>query len=87
MILRPMTDVEKRAAAESFVETWTGRGDEKQDAQNFWRMPNFRINNGQCGEHTYRDIIAAVNSAVVKRYSLQANGIERSLETLWSMVK
>ena len=38
MNIRPMTDVEKRAAAKSFVETWTGRGDEKQDAQNFWRM-------------------------------------------------
>ena len=37
MNLRPMTDVEKRRAAKSFVETWTGRGDEKQDAQNFWR--------------------------------------------------
>ena len=37
MNLRPMTDVEKRSAAKSFVETWTGRGDEKQDAQNYWR--------------------------------------------------
>ena len=37
MNIRPMTDVGKRAAAKSFVETWTGRGDEKQDAQNFWR--------------------------------------------------
>ena len=23
---------------EAFVEAWTGRGDEKQDAQNFWRQ-------------------------------------------------
>lgn len=38
MNIRPMTDVEKRAAAKAFVETWTGRGDEKQDAQNFWRQ-------------------------------------------------
>lgn len=38
MNIRPMTDVEKRAAAKGFVETWTGRGDEKQDAQNFWRQ-------------------------------------------------
>ena len=37
MNIRPMTDVEKRSAAKSFVETWTGRGDEKQDAQNYWR--------------------------------------------------
>ena len=38
MNIRPMTDVEKRSAAKTFVETWLGRGDEKQDAQNFWRM-------------------------------------------------
>ena len=38
MKIRQMTDVEKRAAAKAFVEAWTGRGDEKQDAQNFWRM-------------------------------------------------
>ena len=37
MNIRPMTDVERRAAAKAFVQTWTGRGDEKQDAQNFWR--------------------------------------------------
>ena len=37
MNIRPMTDVEKRGAAKAFVKTWTGRGDEKQDAQNFWR--------------------------------------------------
>jgi len=38
MNIRPMTDVEKRSAARAFVNAWTGRGDEKQDAQNFWRM-------------------------------------------------
>ena len=37
MNIRSMTDVEKRTAAKAFVETWLGRGDEKQDAQNFWR--------------------------------------------------
>ncbi len=37
MNIRHMTDVEKRAAARAFVKAWTGRGDEKQDAQNFWR--------------------------------------------------
>ena len=37
MNIRAMTDVEKRTAAKVFVETWLGRGDEKQDAQNFWR--------------------------------------------------
>ena len=37
MKLRQMTDVEKRRAAKAFIENWKGRGDEKQDAQNFWR--------------------------------------------------
>ena len=32
MNIRSMTDVEKRTAAKAFVETWLGRGDEKQDA-------------------------------------------------------
>lgn len=38
MNIRPMTDVEKRSAAKAFVKAWTGRGDEKQDAQNFGRQ-------------------------------------------------
>ena len=33
-----MGNVEQRAAARQFVQDWTGRGDEKQDAQNFWRQ-------------------------------------------------
>ena len=37
MNIRSMTDVERRAAAKAFAQTWKGRGDEKQDAQNFWR--------------------------------------------------
>ena len=37
MDIRQMTDVEKRSAAKAFVKGWTDRGDEKQDAQNFWR--------------------------------------------------
>ena len=38
MNLKSMTDVERRAAAKAFKEAWTGRGDEKQDAQNYWRQ-------------------------------------------------
>ena len=37
MNIRPMTEVEKRISAKAFVKTWLGRGDEKQDTQNFWR--------------------------------------------------
>ena len=33
-----MDTVTQRAAAKQFVQDWTGRGDEKQDAQNFWRQ-------------------------------------------------
>jgi len=33
-----MDKVAQRQAAKQFVEDWQGRGDEKQDAQNFWRQ-------------------------------------------------
>lgn len=33
-----MDSVQQRQAAKQFVRDWTGRGDEKQDAQNFWRQ-------------------------------------------------
>lgn len=33
-----MDTVQQRASAKQFVSDWTGRGDEKQDAQNFWRQ-------------------------------------------------
>lgn len=33
-----MDNVQQRSAAKQFVQDWTGRGDEKQDAQNFWRQ-------------------------------------------------
>ena len=52
-----------------------------------WTMPNFRVRSGQCGEHTYSEIIAAANEARVTRYSLQADGISGKPEVLWSMVK
>lgn len=32
-----MTDLEQKTAAKQFVQDWTGRGDEKQETQNFWR--------------------------------------------------
>ena len=31
-----MDTVQQRASAKQFVSDWAGRGDEKQDAQNFW---------------------------------------------------
>ena len=32
-----MTDAQRRSAAKQFVADWTGRGDEKQETQAFWR--------------------------------------------------
>jgi hypothetical protein len=33
-----LDNVKQRQAVKQFVSDWTGRGDEKQDAQNFWRQ-------------------------------------------------
>ena len=71
MNIRSMTDVEKRSAAKAFVQTWTSRGDEKQDAQNFWRQLlqsvygveqpesdvsfEFRVKNDQTGSTIFID--------------------------------
>ena len=33
-----MEAVQQRLAAKEFIQDWQGRGDEKQDAQNFWRQ-------------------------------------------------
>ena len=71
MKIRQMTDVEKRVAAKAFVAAWTGRGDEKQDAQNFWRQLlqsvygveqpetdvsfEFRVKNDQTGSTIFID--------------------------------
>ena len=32
-----MKDSEQRKAAREFVKDWTGKGDEKQETQSFWR--------------------------------------------------
>ena len=52
-----------------------------------WTLTNFRVRNGQCGSHTYSEIVAAANEARVTRYSLQADGISGEPAVLWSMVK
>ena len=83
MNIRPMTDVEKRAAAESFVEAWTGRGDEKQDAQNFWRMLlstvygmaspesevdfEYRVKNDQTGSTIFIDAYIRDTSVLIEQ--------------------
>jgi hypothetical protein len=52
-----------------------------------WTLTNFRVRNGICGKHTYSEIIDAANSALVTRYSLQADGISGEPAVLWGMVK
>lgn len=40
-----------------------------------WSMTNFKVHNGQCGNHTYAEIIEKVNESGMDRYSLQSDGI------------
>ena len=39
-----------------------------------------------CGSHTYSEIIEAVNSAGLERFSLQSDGINGTPQQLWEMV-
>ena len=80
MNIKAMTDVEKRAAAKAFAHTWVGRGDEKQDAQNFWRMLlssvygvespesevsfEFRVKNDQTGSTIFIDAYTTTLAAL-----------------------
>ena len=52
-----------------------------------WRLTNFRVVNGVCGEHTYSEIIEAANEASITHYRLQADGISGEPAVLWGMVK
>jgi hypothetical protein len=51
-----------------------------------WHMTNFRVRSGQCGQHSYKEIAEAINSATVQRYSLQEDRISGTAEELWRMV-
>lgn len=52
-----------------------------------WTLTNFKVHSGICGSHTYSEIIEAVNSAGLERFSLQSDGISGSPQDLWSMVR
>ena len=83
MNIRHTTEVDKRTAAKSFVETWTGRGDEKQDAQNFWRMLlstvygvispesdvdfEYRVKNDQTGSTIFIDAYIRDTSVLIEQ--------------------
>lgn len=51
-----------------------------------WSMTNFKVHDGICGSYTYAEIIDAVNSAGLERYSLQSDGISGTPAQLWEMV-
>lgn len=51
-----------------------------------WSMTNFKVHSGVCGRHTYAEIIEAVNSSGLERYSLQSDGISGTPAQLWEMV-
>ena len=51
-----------------------------------WSMTNFKVHSGICGSHTYAEIIDAVNSSSLERFSLQSDGISGAPAQLWEMV-
>lgn len=52
-----------------------------------WTLTNFKVHSGICGSHTYAEIIDAVNSSGLERFSLQSDGISGSPQDLWSMAR
>ena len=98
MNIRSMTDVERRGAAKAFVQTWTGRGDEKQDAQNFWRellqsvygveKPEsdvsfeLRVKNGQTGSTI--SVLNSLSALVIMRQKPYRISIKKDRrDSLW----
>lgn len=51
-----------------------------------WTLTNFKVHSGICGSHTYSEIIEAVNSAGLERFSLQSDGISGTPAQLWEML-
>ena len=52
-----------------------------------WTLTNFKVHSGICGSHTYAEIIDAVNSSSLERFSLQSDGISGAPQDLWSMAR
>ena len=51
-----------------------------------WTLTNFKVHSGVCGSHTYSEVIDAVNSAGLERFSLQSDGISGTPAQLWEML-
>jgi len=69
-----------------FYNTPIAEGEQFTPLFDSWSMTNFKVHSGVCGSHTYSEIIDAVNSAGLERYSLQSDGISGTPAQLWEMV-
>ncbi len=81
-----MDKVQQRQAIKQFVNDWTGRGDEKQDAQNFWRqllqkvfgmadpekdvLFEHRVKNDQTGNIIYIDAYIRDTQVLIEQKSI-----------------
>lgn len=69
-----------------FYSTPIAEGEQFTPLFDSWSMTNFKVHSGVCGSHTYSEIIDAVNSAGLERYSLQSDGISGTRAQLWEIV-
>ena len=69
-----------------FYSTPIAEGEQFTPLFDSWSMTNFKVHDGICGSHTYAEIIEAVNSSGLERYSLQSDGISGTPAQLWEMV-
>ena len=69
-----------------FYSTPIAEGEQFTPLFDSWSMTNFKVHSGVCGQHTYSEIIDAVNSSSLERYSLHSDGISGAPAQLWEMV-
>ncbi len=70
-----------------FYSTPIAEGEQFTPLFDSWSMTNFKVHDGICGSYTYAEIIDAVNSAGLERFSLQSDGISGTPAQLWEMVR
>lgn len=84
-----MDTVQQRNAVKQFIKDWTGRGDEKQDAQNFWRQLlqkvfgvedpekamsfEYKVKNDQTGTTIFIDGYIHATSVLIEQKSLDVD--------------
>ena len=53
-----------------------------------WRVTNFRVRGGVCGDYAYEDLMANAALMQINGYAIQADhiGTDLTAETLWSMI-